>query len=512
MRTSPRHARAMLAVAIPLAAAPAACAQAANTAATRPTAGVVLDGDLSDWPADATAFADGHNLYLHIHAPADGPLQAGSATTAILLDLDDNPATGRPDGALGIDVAFLLSPPDPAKPGQLRRGAQGLRYAGAQAAVPLAQGKLGLVCLPTYAATDYEVRIDRLAPALRDAPSSPTGTIRVRIERRDADGRVLAGSAGFAVQLPVAADAEALAAEPPPAHEPDQVRILSWNVLWGTPIGDPAPFARVIRALDPDIVLVQEWDDRDRDTPRTTAKSLEDWFASNVPTDTPWRAVTSTERGAALITRHPVDTVIVSSLRTSIDADQRKPVTHSVRVVAAAVRTPLGEVAAASLHLKCCGTAGSSEDVERIGEAFAINDTLRRAFKDSPPGAIVVAGDHNLVGSRIPLETLIAGLNPDGSSLTPAPALVWGDASAATWRDPKDAFPPGRLDYISTGGAGASVVRAFILDTSRIDPSALARAGLERGDTAASDHLPVVVDLRLAPPPPAPTAGVESKP
>jgi hypothetical protein len=39
-------------------------------------------------------------------------------------------------------------------------------------------------------------------------------------------------------------------------------------------------------------------------------------------------------------------------------------------------------------------------------------------------------------------------------------------------------------------------VQAFALDTARLTDEALAKSGLERDDTDASDHLPIVMDLR----------------
>ena len=57
-------------------------------------------------------------------------------------------------------------------------------------------------------------------------------------------------------------------------------------------------------------------------------------------------------------------------------------------------------------------------------------------------------------------------------------------------------FSPGRLDWILYSDATLEVVNAFVLNTDKLSARALADAGLESEDTQASDHLPVVVDVR----------------
>jgi hypothetical protein len=86
-------------------------------------------------------------------------------------------------------------------------------------------------------------------------------------------------------------------------------------------------------------------------------------------------------------------------------------------------------------------------------------------------------------------------LDANGSDLSVAPARVLGDAAFYTWQDDKTEFPPGRLDYLAFGEGGAQLINAFVLDTRRLGDRSLASMGLNRADTDASDHLPVVIDL-----------------
>ena len=57
---------------------------------------------------------------------------------------------------------------------------------------------------------------------------------------------------------------------------------------------------------------------------------------------------------------------------------------------------------------------------------------------------------------------------------------------------------PVRLNFIVYSDSTAEVRQAFVLDTGRLTGDALAGAGLRRADRAASDHLPVVVDIAPA--------------
>ena len=121
---------------------------------------------------------------------------------------------------------------------------------------------------------------------------------------------------------------------------------------------------------------------------------------------------------------------------------------------------------------------------------------MSRAFTEAKVPVRIIAGDFNLVGTRAPLDILRAGLDADGSELAVAQSGVLGDNAIYTWSDHKTEFPDGRLDYAVYSDASADLVDAFVLDGRRLGDKTLARLGLDRTDTGASDHLPLVVDLR----------------
>ena len=166
-----------------------------------------------------------------------------------------------------------------------------------------------------------------------------------------------------------------------------------------------------------------------------------------------------------------------------------------MRFAGALVSTPLGYLAASSVHLKCCGSSGSPEDQMRISEAGAINRSLAEALSMEPAALRIIGGDLNLVGSRPPLDVLRNGLDADGSDLEIADARDLGDSAYITWREDGNAFSPGRLDWAVYSGSAVRTARCFVLDARLLSDRALEVNGLDRTDADASDHLPLVVDL-----------------
>lgn len=459
---------------------------------------IVLDGRFDDWPPDTAAIADDQYVYFKFDIPEEATIQANSETLAIWIDADANPATGfRPSAPaaakdLGIELTAQFSPQRDAS-GTLP-GTAVYAYSPSGAAAPTSHARVDLSVAPTHAARTFEGRISRRVagdPAIADAGFADAGlytagpaSIMFALIRPD--GRVVGWSEPEAFEKPPAAAAPALSNFPIPPPAPGCVRIVSYNVEKSAPMKDPERFARLFQALAPDIVLVQEWSDVDD-------RTLEQWFTALIPSSTPWNARVSSGPGVAVIARHPIEPL--GPARLSLE-ETGSSTDESIRWVAAVVKTPQGDIDVATLHLKCCGAMDSREDQKRTAQARVINAAMRGALSASGGRARLIAGDFNLVGSRPPLDVLRAGLDSDGSDLAVAEPFVLGDAVQTTWFSGGESFSAGRLDYAVFGDAGATVDRTFVLDTRRMSDAALAVAGLDRGDSGASDHLPVVIDLR----------------
>lgn len=448
-----------------------------------PTTPVLIDGLTAEWPSaePVNAFADESHIFIRFN-PDDGAhaIQAAPFTTRILIDADNNPATGRPFAALGADAAVELSPLNPN--GETGIGAWVTLYTADAAPMSAGHADLNFVCLPTHAAASYEARIDRAAlPALLVADAAS-----VRVEQTRPDGTVL-WSGNATVTLPAASGTGG----PPvstsltiPLKPDNAVRILSQNIHFSSPLENPDDFRRTITVLDPDIILFQEW----FDTPET---AIQGWVTTNLGRG--WTVIApDADEGVAIATSLPV-------VETAPDLLPDPDTEHQARFVSALVDTPAGPLLVASIHLKCCGGAGSPEDARRAEQAAAINRTLADLLQRHPNAGVVIGGDYNLVGARAPLEILAQGLARDGSDLAPVHAVTLGDPTAVTWADDKSRFSPGRLDWVLVDPRATPIDRAFILDTRRLPDRLLQAANLERNDSAASDHLPVVIDLAAVP-------------
>jgi endonuclease/exonuclease/phosphatase family metal-dependent hydrolase len=117
----------------------------------------------------------------------------------------------------------------------------------------------------------------------------------------------------------------------------------------------------------------------------------------------------------------------------------------------------------------------------------------------------------NLVGRASQVRTLLAGEIADEESFGPSHSADWdaspladaeprhaGGRDTFTWRDASSSFAPGRLDYIVFSDSVARLGNSFVLATEELDDATLDRYDLRRDDTLeASDHLPVVADLRI---------------
>ncbi len=448
---------------------------------------IVLDGDVSDWAEGSVLAADDQYLYFRFSVGARTmTLQHSPEPVVLMIDADADAKTGKvienePDlRGMGVDLAIVFSGKDARGQGCsveiLRPDGQVTKVSPYDA---------GVVACPTVASRWYEGRISRNAPALGELPAPglrSMGVLRASAAIMDASGAIAACSDPATIKLPPAGAPRTLAAEIPAKPE-GAVRILSWNVEKSSPVHNPKPFARVIQALAPDAVLVQEWTEG-------TTTDTQAWFVGHVDASQDWNVVKTpgdlaTGGGVAIIARFPLEMRISGP---AMGGAKGTP----VRFVGAVAQSPLGPMLLGSTHLKCCGFAGSPEDQRRISEARGINTAVRGI---DAPALRVITGDLNLVGSRTPLDELAHALDADGSDLTPAATRVLGDRVLVTWGKADETFAPGRLDYALVSDASLRVADAFVLDTRRLSDASLARLGLERTDCDASDHMPVVVDV-----------------
>ncbi len=455
---------------------------------------ITLDGDVSEWPADIAAVADAHWLYLRFKL--DGTtrtLQGMDAPVAIHIDADGNPKTGRTieepaiEGGLGADIEIIFSPREVDAP-RVGSGVMLRIHTPDGTARVVPHERLGFSFTPTHAAEWYEARIARSAAeelGLNTQGLGTSGRIAGVVVMRDGQGEISGWADPFEVAAPSASPMQRPDARVPTKPK-DALRVLTYNVEHSSPVKNPDPFARIIRVLDPDVLLFQEWVEGD-------AEALKAWLTAHVDDATDWHVLKGSAWGVAVASKHPLSPL------TPMDAPNPVNAQNALRFVGGLAQTPLGPLAVGSTHLKCCGTKDSKEDRQRAAEATAVADLLAKALSQTPGSeawGVVIGGDLNLVGSRPPIEAIAAGADLDGSPLAIANPMRLGDQAMYTWYDPGNAYTPGRLDFLLYSDAVAEAINSFVLDTSALSEAALARLGLDATDTAASDHLPVVLDVR----------------
>ncbi|MHC4127341.1 MAG: endonuclease/exonuclease/phosphatase family protein [Planctomycetota bacterium] len=471
---------------------------------------IVIDGRFDDWaqvpvqltdPADApeAAVDFGELRVTHddrfVHLLADFGnvvnLHHLRGTARLLLDADGDARTGQTLGGLnGVDVAVELTPPNPDAPGRFGRGV-GLRVIGT-AQQPSAYD-IGFTFGPTYANRRFEMRLDRRTVLGGAPPFLAGGRFSGRLEFTDARGQVHDRTDPFTYELspvdPMTADQLSDPLSRPPRAD---LRIVNWNVEFGGLFQRPERFGRTLRALDPDVILLQEVNED------TTAPQLVEFLQRWVPGQGRARGEWSVLIGAGggdlrtvVAARHALESVAPLRVVPMPDRPDR-----TLRIAAAVVGTRR-RLLVLSVHLRCCGWAGGFEDRTRQVEAGAIRRAVQRARTEVSFDGVVIAGDLNLVGSRRPLELLAEDLDSDGSALAVAAPLQIDGLSNVTWSDPGQPFTPGRLDFLLYADRDVEAANAFVMDVHDMAPPWRDRHRLRPDDTAsASDHFPLVVDLR----------------
>lgn len=456
----------------------------------------VMDGQFQDWVDVPITHQDDSGLirairiaedpyYVYMQLDLDRPrtLQGLDEELRIELDLDGNDRTGFNgfDGLKGVDGIVTFSPLD-AKDGQARAGsaliAQDRNGKVVQRSISPA---LGVVALPTHSGDRFEIRLNRL-PAFR---------------KDGFEGQVIArtrdGMTDQTTEFQHTFTTKSASKPPTVIHDPvepiapNRFRVMSWNGEHGALFKNGDPFARAFEATLPDIVLLQELPSE------ANPSLLQRWF-DRLEGDHAWSAVVAGQQfRVAVVTPHPFEPIQELQAVKGMDPRGRS---RNVRAVGGIVTINGQKILTASVHLKCCGRLGSSEDEKRAIEVEAIREAVRLAIRRYKPDGVVIGGDLNLVGSPSILERLGEGLSLDGQDLVVASPIRPAGDSVTTWERENQAFVPGRLDFILAGN-NTAIERAVILDAAQMPKNWRRQHNLP--DEAPSDHLAITVDLAFPP-------------
>lgn len=292
-------------------------------------------------------------------------------------------------------------------------------------------------------------------------------------------------------------------------REPLDIRVVSWNVQrnWGATASTDAAFRRVMAALDPDVVVLQEIE-----LFLTDAEILENINAA-IPLagGQGWRLFRGLPGGTqnVILSRYS----LTATRTDTIPPSSTRGVTMGL-VQLPDPRYPL-DLYIMGVHLKCCNTDGTEDNLrQRSADAIAkwLGDGRQSGGSITLPAntPMVVAGDFNLVGGPQPEATIRTGNIIDEATFGPDVKGDWDGTdmldvmprnpfnnTTNTWPS-NDTTPTSRLDRFYIQDSVTEAVTSFILNTRSLNPTQLANAGLQANDTspAVSDHLPIVLDIR----------------
>lgn len=289
--------------------------------------------------------------------------------------------------------------------------------------------------------------------------------------------------------------------------DPADVRIVSYNTYlqFITEPSKDAAFARVLTALDPDIICFQEI------VSSVTAGQIVSRLQSVLPfSGGTWQVHLGLSTGSRVVlaSRYPLDlrrtdTVPAAGIRGVTIALADLPDEHY-----------RADLYLLGVHLKAGGTSSDQENRQRSADAIAAWLGMVRQ-----PGGLVtlavntpmiVLGDFNLVTGPQPAITLLTGDiqdeatygpdvkgdwdNSDMTDLTPVDPFTSNDN---TWRSDRTS-PTDRLDRFIYTDSVAPVAARMVLNTRNMTTAALVASGLQEDDTTptnTADHLPILMDL-----------------
>ncbi len=492
---------------------------------------IQLDGHFDDWTGlpswsqaaaspgplqTAWATDDAQWWYVSFAVHDSVSHSAMPGTLHLLIDSDDNAQTGSTVfdtaiGLAGVDVALDLSRTDKPQGNGVGAGAA-LRMVG-----PAGLGDyrsaydLGVVALPTWSATRFELRIARSGTF--DGVARLGNTVRARLVFEASNGTVTAlPSAHYAFSTPRVPNTNTNLVSAIPSKATGAVRVAQWNVSEGS-FRSPANHAKLLAAVEPDVVLLDEAHAETSDSTladffaRPELAALGRWrFAYSRSGGRQHAVVATRDRGirqAAAMVRVEYPAGALDRVRATVPPAAQ----HLFDIEAAAQLSSTGawitiggiETLFVPLDLQSGGFFRNAQDQLRVLQSGALRAHLQREMAGhAKPSALVIAGDFNAIGSYESIHLLQQGLDVDGSDLALSDSWRLGERTLVTWTDPGvGQFLPGRLDLTLYSDAVFERTGGFAFSSVDLTAAFAATLGITRETSAqTADHLIMVTDLR----------------
>ena len=429
------------------------------------------DYNYDDW-AELKITNDDDFIFFKISLHSEETLLQNWNNFYLYIDADRDSLTGHPFRGLGTELAWHFG---------YRTG----QYFEQDGVIDLWQNDITLRQAPTVTSTEFEIAIARGSFVLSDPDS-----IAVIFSSFYDTGDYMPDSWGGVVyQL----DTTVVGPAEPILLEKTGTRLVTYNTLY-TGILEPdrqPKFQRIIQALDPDIIALQE---------HSEWNEIGDIISSWFPEDTWYQGYTF--RDLVVLSKYPIinQANLISSERTMCALLQTDdPINPYLLIL--------------NSHFSCCDNDDDrQEQVDELVQVlreWRLNDNGPFDLPEGTP--MFHVGDFNFVGYREQIETVTAGniqdegnygsdfpLDWDGTAITDLFSRQTHKRMAYTWRSDGSSFNPGKLDYVLYTDSNLSILNHFVLNTLAMPDSILNEWELEAEDTnEASDHLPRIVDFMV---------------
>jgi len=429
------------------------------------------DYNYDDW-AELKITNDDDFIFFKISLHSEETLLQNWNNFYLYIDSDRDSLTGHPFRGIGAELAWHFG---------YRTG----QYFEQDGIIDLWQNDITLRQAPTVTSTEFEIAIARGSFVLSDPDS-----IAVIFSSFYDTGDYMPDSWGGVVyQL----DTTVVGPAAPIILEKTGTRLVTYNTL-NTGILEPdrqPNFQRIIQALDPDIIALQE---------HSEWNEIGDIISSWFPEDTWYQGYTF--RDLVVLSKYPIinQANLISSERTMCALLQTDdPINPYLLIL--------------NSHFSCCDNDDDrQEQVDELVQVlreWRLNDNGPFDLPEGTP--MFHVGDFNFVGYREQIETVTAGniqdegnygsdfpLDWDGTAITDLFSRQTHKRMAYTWRSDGSSFNPGKLDYVLYTDSNLSILNHFVLNTLAMPDSILNEWELEAEDTnEASDHLPRIVDFMV---------------
>jgi hypothetical protein len=284
-----------------------------------------------------------------------------------------------------------------------------------------------------------------------------------------------------------------------------------WNVHNRSWTESPDSYRRILQALRPDIVLLDEvFSETPEAWIRTFLKSLR-------PDGKEWNLVIAKSGGLerSLVASHFPLTPAFNEVWHKSEtlkrlgpllepflpkvSPPRKGLEDGITAAAAFVTIDSRTLLATGLDLACCGNErGSLPEQRREAEAEAIAERVRAAIRSRAVHGVITGGDFNLVSSRQAMDSLRWNLDPVRGDLTEDFSRRLDGWATWTWTSAPGAasvFMRGKLDYLLYSPSGLDRRQAFVFDPADLSSEWRQHHDIQADDAAGTDHRPIVADF-----------------